>query len=835
MQRAEAIIEDFRGWVEKHDFVRGNKAKFMDKLDAFIEEERFAERMTESYEYEYIMDFLAERSQNRLPGDPLFYDQVCKLGLYRAIVRQVGSEDIVDYVKRMREQLHPQRDDPAPLIRYELFDVLQSNRKLLEALRNTHDTYVPELVRRITYAGLTIMADKYLKRSLRSGKLLETPGLMFVRVVLEVIRSDDTDLSFRCLRGLLVGEVSAASPTLFNAGTRRPQMASCFTLEMRDDMRDIGKTFSEVLQLSKACGGIGMTISGCRAKDSYIAGTDGYAKGVVGLLPSFQDHMLYADQGGGKRKGAGANYLTLEHKDFWNWLGMAAHQQSIYYGVMCPDLFFERLKIPGSVWTGFCPTAVRLLPRKLRNGKKLHEMWGDEFRAAYEKLEEMLDAEKEDDAYQVLSKLSVRHKCKDIWNHIADIALTNRNVYVCSKDMINRLSMQQNVGPVTTSNLCLEIMQVTPPGWVSVCNLCSLILPTFVGEDGMFNFDRLDRAMEYIPQFMDRVIDRTFYPVESARAYNMNMRSLGIGIQGLADAFQKMDVLYTSDTGTNWSRRIMEAIQFGALQTSMTMAKDPLKGPYSYFDGSPYSKGMFHHMLWCNAMGVDRKSIESGRYNWDKLAEDVKTHGIRNSNLTALMPTASSSIIGGANECFYGGYPSNVYERQTNAGNLYVYNREMFERLEREDLYTTTILTDLFRTKGRMPHSSIGGEQELLHGNQQHLSNLFATIYEQSGAWMVKNIAALQPFVCQGISMSAHLRYRKSLSAEERKKKAAQDFKTFLLYAKEQGLVSLSYYPRSEPFIDFSDFGVSSSTSFSDLAVREERERGPCSSGACEA
>lgn len=328
--------------------------------------------------------------------------------------------------------------------------------------------------------------------------------------------------------------------------------------------------------------------------------------------------------------------------------------------------------------------------------------------------------------------------------------------------------------------------------------------------------------MSYVPQFMDRVIDRTYYPVSEARAYNTTMRSIGIGIQGLADTLQLMDVPYGSGEGTRWCRDISEAIQYCALECSMFIAKE--RGPYDEFKGSPYSKGLLHHNLWCLAMKRDVSEIESGRYDWKALRDNIMKYGVRNSNVTAYMPTASSSIIGGYNECFYGNYPANTYTKKTNAGNLMVVNRVMFERLQKEGFYTPDVLTKIFQRRGSLK----GVVPDVL-------TDLFLTIYEQGGRWMVRNTAAMQPFVCQGISMSAHLRFDKSLSAEERMKKAEADYQTFLLYARKQGLVTLSYYPRSETFARHNDFGTATTSFIEEEEEEEEEDRGPCSSGACEA
>jgi len=640
---------------------------------------------------------------------------------------------------------------------------------------------------------------------------------------------------------------------LFNAGTRRPQMASCFTLEMEDDMELIGKTFTDILCLSKNAGGIGFTFSDCRASESYIVGTDGKAKGTPGLLGTFEEIMRYADQGGGKRKGAGASFLHVSHKDIWAWLDAASDEHDdIYYGVFLPDLFFQRLKIPGARWTVFCPKLGDVY-YKMTGGRKLHQLWGSEFTSFYVKLEEIRDDElrimEECEAsgaplppgfYPVVSKSSVQYDVHELARHIVNVAMTKRNVYVVNSDLANALNMQQNVGPITTSNLCTEIYQVTRPmnghtmehPWVTVCNLSSVILPTYVNEDGAFDFDRLLDVMKYLQPAMDKIIDRSFYPTLGAKECNTKMRSIGIGIMGLSDALQRMDVIYASEEGTLVCQEIAEAIQYGATLASCEMAKKV--GSYAFFPSSPYANGKFHHDLWAQRQGISVESLQSGRFDWNTLREDMVQYGLRNSNLTAYMPTASSAIIGGFNESMYGGYPHNIYDKQTNAGDLIIINRTMYQRLEKDDLYTKETLNQVRQHKGSLRFCG--------DAIPVHLKKLFATLYEQGGAWMIKNTAAMQPFVSQGISMSAHIRYDKKLAPEERRDKAEKDFLSFLVYAHEMGLVTLSYYPRSNNWTDANEFGVGEQDVGTELDEREVEtyvpdidKHGPCSGGACEA
>ncbi len=793
---------------------------FLDKFDAFVEEHLLSNLPDESVPCGELLDFMAAQAHGLVRRDPLFYDELAKLALYVHVRTEVDEgivpsavDYVTEYVFRMNNHLHPfDSTKRVPLIRDDItFDLVESSlsSRIMKCLKD----HGFAMVRRMTYAGMTVLVEKYLKRDRTTTKLIETPELMMVRVALECWRHD-ADECVLLLEYLLTGRISMASPVYFNAGTIKPQMASCFLLEESDSMDGIYESLKRVAMLSKEAGGIGMCISPLRGKGAYIVGSDGFGKGSTAILKTFEDTMMYADQGGGKRKGAGATFKDISHIDIWDFLKSALPGQcdKIFYGCFASDLFFRRVE-EGGDWTMFCPMVI---PDET---KRLYRLHGDAFDREYVRLEND----------PVAMKRAKVIPAKVLLEQIVDVAMETRSIYVCAKDIINACNMQQNVGPVITSNLCVEIYEVTQPDHVAVCNLASINVSAFITDWGEIDHTALRSACEVVTRTANRIIDITHYPVEEARVCNLKMRPVGVGIQGLADAVQAAGKTYDSPEGVAFCAEFAEAIQYNCLRQSYHCAQKA-KGPYPKFEGSPYSKGIFHHELWAKYMKIDSKTLESGKCDWNRLRDGILDHGLRNSNVVAYMPTASSSIITGVNEAFYGAYPANIYNRQTNAGDRAIINRGMFHRLKLIGAYTPKVLAKIFRDRGSIAH---------IDEIPEEVRTLYPTLHELSGLSMIRALSAMQPFVCQGISMSPHIHYDQALDAEQRLEQGKMYYKSFIIEAKKAGLKTLGYYARSNAFTEPNDYGTVRAAMSQDgekeTPLLEVEGNRACTDGACEA
>jgi ribonucleoside-diphosphate reductase alpha chain len=509
-----------------------------------------------------------------------------------------------------------------------------------------------------------------------------------------------------------------ATPTLFNAGTPKPQLSSCFLLSLQDDSIDgIYDTLKQTAKISQSAGGIGLSIHNLRATGSYIKGTNGTSNGIVPMLRVFNDTARYVDQGGGKRKGSFAIYLEPWHADIFDFLELKKNHgkeelraRDLFYALWIPDLFMKRVEQNGE-WSLFCPNEA----------PGLHECWGEEFENLY------LRYEKEERARKTI-------KAQDLWFAILESQIETGTPYMLYKDACNSKSNQQNLGTIKSSNLCTEIVEYTSADEVAVCNLASIALPRFVKSDLTFDHQRLFEITQTITRNLNRIIDINYYPVPEARNSNFRHRPIGIGIQGLADVFITMRYAFESEEAAALNREIFETIYFGAMTASMELAKE--HGTYETYAGSPVSKGVFQFDMW----GVQ----PSPRWDWTGLKAQVAQHGVRNSLLLAPMPTASTSQILGNNECFEP-YTSNLYSRRVLSGEFVVVNKHLLRDLIDAGVWSLDLKNKIIAQNG-----SVQNIPEI----PEHLKALYKTAWEISQKAIIDMAAGRGAYICQSQSMN---------------------------------------------------------------------------------
>ena len=543
--------------------------------------------------------------------------------------------------------INPRTGKPAPLLADDVYQVIMDNKERIDStiIYNRDFGY--------DYFGFKTLERSYLLKL--NGQIAERPQHMLMRVAIG-IHLNDLESAFETYELMSKKYFTHATPTLFNAGTPKPQMSSCFLLSMKDDSIDgIYDTLKQTARISQSAGGIGLSVHNVRAMGSYIAGTNGTSNGLVPMLQVFNDTARYVDQGGGKRKGSFAIYLEPWHADIFDFLELKKNHgkeemraRDLFYAMWIPDLFMKRVQ-EDSTWTLMCPNEC----------PGLYDHHSAEFEALY------LGYEKEGKGRKTI-------KARELWEKILESQIETGTPYMLYKDAANSKSNQQNLGTIRSSNLCTEILEYTSPDEVAVCNLASIALPMFV-KDGAFDHEALFKITKRVTKNLNRVIDRNYYPVKEAENSNMRHRPIGLGVQGLADAFIMLRMPFTSPEAKKLNKDIFETLYYAAVTASMEEAK--VDGPYQSYEGSPISKGDFQHNLW----GVDESSL-SGKWDWDALRKKVAKHGVRNSLLVAPMPTASTSQILGNNECFEP-YTSNLYTRRVLSGEFIVVNTHLLNDL----------------------------------------------------------------------------------------------------------------------------------------------------------
>jgi len=605
------------------------------------------------------------------------------------------------------------------------------------------------------------MFDYFGFRTLQNGYLLqgERPQHMWMRVAIQ-LHGTNFQLVRETYDALSQGYFIQATPTLYNAGRRRPQMSSCFLLTMKDDSIDgIYDTLKQCAQISKWAGGIGLSVHTIRARGTRIKGTEGDSTGLVPMLKVFNDTAKYVNQGG-KRNGSFAIYLEPWHGDIEEFLRLRLNQgaeedraRDLFYAMWVPDLFMKRVE-DDSYWTLMCPHQC----------PGLADRWGSDFDILYKN-------------YEDLGK-GRRVRAKEIWKLIMDSQIQTGMPYLCYKDAANSKSNQQNLGTIRSSNLCTEIIEYSNPHETAVCNLGSLALPKFV-EDGTFNFEKLREYTAILTRNLDIVIDKNYYPTEETRRSNMRHRPIGIGIQGLADVFAKLRLAWGSQEASNLNREIFENIYFAALEQSAKRATEltefihlgiTVPGSYSSFVGSPASKGCFQPDLWSDQPRL------TPYLDWATLKE-VARKGIRNSLLVAPMPTASTSQILGNNECFEP-FTSNMYTRRVLAGDFMVINKYLVEDLVSCGLWTPDIRNSIIANNG-----SVQAIPEI----PAHLKLIYRTVWEIPQKVLIDMARDRAPFICQSQSLNLFL------SDPSYSKLTSMHF-----YAWKSGLKTGCYYLRTK-------------------------------------
>ncbi|KAG2662329.1 ribonucleoside-diphosphate reductase large subunit-like isoform X1 [Panicum virgatum] len=619
----------------------------------------------------------------------------------------------------------------APMIADDVYGIIMKNAARLDSEINYERDFDYD------YFGFKTLERSYLLKV--DGKVVERPQHMLMRVSVG-IHKDDIESAVRTYHMMSQRWFTHASPTLFNAGTPRPQLSSCFLICMKDDsIEGIYDTLSECAAISKSAGGIGISIHSIRATGSYIRGTNGTSNGIVPMLRVFNDTARYVDQGGGKRKGAFAVYLEPWHPDIFDFLDLRKNHgkeenraRDLFYALWVPDLFMERVQ-RNEQWSLFCPNEA----------PGLADCWGDEFQNLYHKYE------REGKAKKVVS-------AQALWFDILKAQIETGTPYMLYKDTCNRKSNQQNLGTIKSSNLCTEIIEYTSPSETAVCNLASIALPRFVREKGVpieshpaklvgssgsknryFDFDKLAEITSTVTYNLNKIIDISYYPIESARRSNMRHRPIGIGVQGLADAFILLGMPFDSPEAQQLNKDIFETIYYHALKASADLAAK--EGPYETYAGSPVSKGILQPDMW--------NVVPSDRWNWSAIREVISQVGLRNSLLVAPMPTASTSQILGNNECFEP-YTSNIYSRRVLSGEFVIVNKHLLH-----DLTEIGVWSPILKNKIIYEDGSVQKVIEV----PDDLKAVYKTVWEIKQKTIVDMAADRGCYIDQSQSLNIHM------------------------------------------------------------------------------
>ena len=657
-----------------------------------------------------------------------------------------------EVIDDMYHYIDPKTGQNASLIAEDVYQIIKANSDVLDS------SIIYDRDFRYDYFGFKTLTRSYLMKL--NGEIVERPQQMLMRVAVGIHKSNVQE-AIKTYNLMSEGWFTHATPTLFNSGTPKPQMSSCFLLTMKEDsIGGIYDTLKSCAQISQSAGGIGLAIHDIRATGSYIKGTNGTSNGIVPMLRVFNDTARYVDQGGGKRKGSFAIYIEPWHADVFDFLDLKKNHgkeeqraRDLFYALWIPDLFMKRVKENGE-WTLMCPHEC----------PGLADTHSAEFEALYTK-------------YEQEGKGRKTIKAQDLWFKILESQIETGTPYMLYKDAANAKSNQQNLGTIKSSNLCTEIIEYTAPDEVAVCNLASLALPKYVTEDGKFDHDKLFEVTYQATVNLNRIIDGNYYPVEEARNSNMRHRPIGLGVQGLADAFILMGLPFESEEARALNREVFETIYYASMTASKDLAIE--EGPYETFKGSPVSKGVFQFDMW----GVTPTS----RWEWDVLKEEVKKHGVRNSLLLAPMPTASTAQILGNNECFEP-YTSNIYTRRVLSGEFIIVNKHLLKDLVKEGLWNAEMRQKIMASNG-----SIQGISEI----PQRLKDLYKTAWEISQKAIIDQAADRGAYICQSQSLNIFMEnanFGKLTSMH--------------FYGWERGLKTGMYYLRTKAATDAIKFTV---------------------------
>ena len=664
-----------------------------------------------------------------------------------------------DTMKDLYEYVNPRTVKKAPLLSKEVYETIKKNSERLDSSIIYNRDYGYD------FFGFKTLEKSYLLKL--SGKIAERPQHMLMRVSVG-IHLDDIDSVIETYDLMSKRFFTHATPTLFNAGTPKPQMSSCFLLTMKDDsIEGIYDTLKQTAKISQSAGGIGLSIHNVRATGSYIAGTNGTSNGIVPMLRVFNDTARYVDQGGGKRKGSFAIYVEPWHPDIFDFLDLKKNHgkeemraRDLFYAMWVPDLFMKRVE-EDTTWTLMCPNEC----------PGLYDTHGEEFDKLY------LKYEKEKKGRKTIN-------ARELWEKILESQIETGTPYMLYKDSANRKSNQKNLGTIRSSNLCTEILEYTSADEVAVCNLASIALPVFV-KNGKFDHQSLFNVTKTVTKNLNRVIDRNFYPVIEAKNSNMRHRPIGLGVQGLADAFIKLRLPFTCQEAQDLNQEIFETLYFAAVTASMEESKKD--GPYKTYKGSPISKGEFQHNLW----GIKDEDL-SGRWDWSKLRDEVKKHGVRNSLLVAPMPTASTSQILGNNECFEP-YTSNIYTRRVLSGEFIVVNKHLLEDLVELGIWNEEVKEALMRANGSIQN---------IDGIPDDIKELYKTVWEMSMKEIIDMSRHRGYFIDQSQSLNLFM------EGATMAKLTSMHF-----YAWKSGLKTGMYYLRTKSAVDAIKFTLKNDAS----------------------
>ena len=657
-------------------------------------------------------------------------------------------------IERLYNYVDSRTGQAAPLIADDVYAIVQANADVLDS----HIIYSRDYS--YDYFGFKTLERSYLLKV--DGRIAERPQHMIMRVAVG-IHKNDLDSAIETYNLMSERWFTHATPTLFNAGTPKPQLSSCFLLTMKDDSIDgIYDTLKNCAKISQSAGGIGLSVHNIRATGSYIRGTNGTSNGLVPMLRVFNDTARYVDQGGGKRKGSFAIYLEPWHDDVFDFLDLKknhgkeeARARDLFFALWIPDLFMQRVKEDG-MWTLMCPNEC----------PGLADTYGKEFEALYTR-------------YEAEGKGRRTIKAQEVWFAILESQIETGTPYMLYKDAANEKSNQKNLGTIRSSNLCTEIIEYSSPEEVAVCNLASIALPRFV-KNGTFDHQRLYEITKTVTKNLNKVIDVNYYPIPETELSNFRHRPIGIGAQGLADAFILLRMPFDSPEAQKLNKEIFETLYFAAMETSMELAAaDGVYPSYHQNGGAPVSKGIFQYDFW--------DVTPSSRWDWTGLKAKVKEHGVRNSLLLAPMPTASTSQILGNNECFEP-YTSNIYTRRVLAGEFAVVNKHLLKDLIELGLWSADMKNMIVAANGSI---------QSIPGIPDDIREIYKTAWEIKQKSLIDMSADRGAFICQSQSLNlfvADANFGKLSSMH--------------FYSWEKGLKTGMYYLRTKAAADAIKFTV---------------------------
>src|ERR1700712_708967 len=670
------------------------------------------------------------------PDYALLASRIAVLNLHKNTTKSFSET-----MRNLYEYIDPKNGKPASLLADDVWAIIEKNAEILDS------SIIYDRDFGFDYFGFKTLEKSYLLKL--NGKIAERPQHLFMRVSVG-IHKEDIDSAIKTYNLMSERWFTHATPTLFNAGTPKPQMSSCFLLTMKDDsIEGIYDTLKQTAKISQSAGGIGLAIHNIRATGSYIGGTNGTSNGIIPMLRVFNDTARYVDQGGGKRKGAFAIYLEPWHADVFDFLELRKNHgkeemraRDLFYAMWVPDLFMKRVEEGGN-WSLFCPNEA----------PGLADCFGAEFEALYTK-------------YESEGRARRTVKAQDLWFAVLDAQVETGTPYLLYKDAANSISNQQNLGTIKSSNLCTEIMEYTSDKEVAVCNLASLALPRYV-INGIFDHQKLYEVTYQVTLNLNRIIDNNYYPVEEARYSNLRHRPIGLGVQGLADTFILLRLPFESDLAKILNKNIFETIYFAAMTASKDLAIK--EGAYATFEGSPLSKGIFQFDMW--------NVQPTNRWDWDSLRKEVMQHGVRNSLLVAPMPTASTSQILGNNECFEP-YTSNIYSRRVLSGEFVIVNKYLLKDLVQLGLWNNDMKNKIIAANGSVQYI-----EEMPADSKEK----YRTVWEIKQRLLIDMAADRGSFICQ--SQSLNLFVEKPTTAK---------LTSMHFYAWKKGLKTGMYYLRTQ-------------------------------------